>query len=108
MCVCCGSSLISDLPSAVWPDLQIIYALITFLIVIFVSCCSIFSSLSPFNCGIKAKIVMDIMWQSKHELHGETSERFEVNTISDCQVIIFFSFCQRQFSVSTRVLDVGR
>ena len=32
------------------------------------------------------------MWQSKHELHGETSERFEVNTISDCQVIICLFF----------------
>ena len=63
MYMCCGSSLTGDLPSAVWPaglaacvgpDL---YALIT---LCFIFGFSTFSSLSPFNCEVKTKIVMEI------------------------------------------------
>ena len=61
LCVFCGSSLTGDLPSAVWQDLHnyVCFDNLSYCD-FFVSCCSTFSSLSPFNCGIKAKIVMDI------------------------------------------------
>ena len=78
--VICGSSLTGDLPCAVWPAgvaacIRVLWlfpdwrlaecglARLTYVYfdnLSYSDFCSTFSSLSPFNCGIKAKIVMDI------------------------------------------------
>ena len=82
MYVCCGSSLTDDLPSAVWPAGLAASACVRVLwllpdrqlancslarpvcfdnfVFYFASYCSTFSSLSPFNSGVKAKIVMEM------------------------------------------------